>query len=71
MSRFLLAFILMSPAVANEPTIDQLHKAYMEAGWYPAMSAQGPAICIAAGTSQHVDRVVFMLAQRAKGVRCS
>lgn len=71
MSRLLLAFILMSPAAANEPTIDQMLSAYAQAGWVQVQHPQGALICIDAALSPYVDRVVFMLAQRAKGTRCS
>ena len=71
MSRFLLILLLMSPATANEPTIDQMLSAYAQAGWVQVQHPSGSLICIDASLSPYVDRVVFLLAQKARGVRCS
>ena len=71
MSRFLLILLLMSPVTANEPTVDQMLSAYAQAGWVPMQHPTGALICIDASLSRHVDRVVFMLAQKARGVQCS
>jgi hypothetical protein len=71
MPRFLLAFLLLSPVEANQPSIDQMHSAYMGAGWYPAFGPRGEAVCIDKNLSLHADRVVLMIVKRAKGVSCS
>ena len=71
MSRFLLCLLLMSPAIADEPTIEQMLSAYAHAGWVEIRATGHPdMICIDKRASPHVDRVVMMIAHRARGT-CS
>ena len=70
MSRLLLLILLLSPVEANQPSIDVLHHAYMGAGWRQIMWGREPLVCIDVVNGKHVDRVVQMIVDRAKGVRC-
>lgn len=74
MSRFLLLLLLLSPVEANQPSIDSMHAAYISAGWVPVMHPGAPSglfVCVDSKVSPHVDRVVNMIVDRAKGVRCA
>ena len=71
MSRFLLVMFLMSPAIAADPEVDAMHKAYLNAGWRPAMSEDGPVVCISPENSLRADRLVSMIAEKAKNPVCS
>jgi hypothetical protein len=71
MPRFLLVFLLLSPVEANQPSIDQMHSAYMGAGWVKLPYGNVTLVCIEEKSSLHVDRVVQMIVKRAKGVSCS
>lgn len=71
MSRLLLALLLLSPSEAAQPSIDTLHAAYIGGGWRQIMHGREAMVCIAEVNSRHVDRVVQMIVDRAKGIRCS
>ena len=71
MSRFLLCLLLMSPAIADEPTIDQMLSIYGQMGWMNVViKDQPPMICIDKRAEKYLDHLVMMIAHRARGT-CS
>ena len=70
MSRLLLLILLLSPVEANQPSIEVLHQAYLGAGWQARTIGRETLVCIDPTHSLFADRVVQMIVDRAKGVRC-
>ena len=71
MSRLLLAFILLTPVEASQPSVDVLLQAYAGAGWVKLRHpSEGILVCIDEKSSVHVDRIVWMLAERARKTHC-
>ena len=70
MSRLLLLILLLSPVEAYQPSIDDMHKAYLGAGWQMRTIGRETLVCIDTKHSLFADRVVQMIVDRAKGVRC-
>ena len=70
MSRLLLTLLLLSPVAANQPSIDTLHAIYLGAGWQARTIGRETLVCISPTHSLYADRVVQMIVDRAKGIRC-
>lgn len=69
--RYLLLCLACMPAVAQAPDVDQIIAAYSRAPWMKIQDQQGAEyVCIGMQASDQVDRLVTMLAERAKA-KCS
>lgn len=64
---FAIVVVAILPAVAQAPSVDHMVAAYSGAPWFKISDDKGAGyVCIAQADSDHVDRVVSMLAERAK-----
>lgn len=71
MRAVLLLLCLSFPAAAQAPSLDELMKFYVSAGWLKANHNGQEYVCISRQGSDFVDAVVTKLYERAKGVTCS
>lgn len=72
MRSLLLFALLAAPVTAQSPSVDQLLHAYAGAGWVITQDQQSERyVCVAEAKSPFVDRVVAILAERARGMKCS
>lgn len=67
----LLLLCLSVPAVAQAPSLDDLMRFYVSAGWLKANHNGQEFVCINKQGSDLVDVIVNKLYERAKGVSCS
>jgi hypothetical protein len=71
MRSLLLFALLAAPVTAQAPSIDELLRAYAEAGWVILQPPAGDKlVCIGEREWRFVDRVVKIMADRAKGTQC-